>query len=136
MAHCYNCNTTVVSLTRHDFNCCKCEETEGICVDGGRDYLKRSYNPGISKVKDQSLSLGLIPSLPTIDKCAQITTEGLGLLECLFGSTFIELSDYNPIEVEILESVGLIRKVGTIAVATTLLKRINKYGNYFTKIHL
>lgn len=90
MAHCYNCNTTVVSLTRHDFNCCKCEET----------------------------------------------TEGLGLLECLFGSTFIELSDYNPIEVEILESVGLIRKVGTIAVATTLLKRINKYGNYFTKIHL
>lgn len=36
---CYGCGETITSLTRHDFQTCKCG---AISVDGGFDYVKRS----------------------------------------------------------------------------------------------
>lgn len=35
---CNNCKSVLVSYTRHDFNQCSCGS---VCVDGGKDYLRR-----------------------------------------------------------------------------------------------
>jgi hypothetical protein len=40
---CHGCGETITSLTRHDFQTCKCG---AISVDGGFDYVKRSAAPG------------------------------------------------------------------------------------------
>jgi hypothetical protein len=40
---CFGCGETITSLTRHDFQTCKCG---AISVDGGFDYVKRSAAPG------------------------------------------------------------------------------------------
>jgi hypothetical protein len=40
---CYECGETITSLTRHDFQTCKCG---AISVDGGFDYVKRCAAPG------------------------------------------------------------------------------------------
>lgn len=37
-ARCLQCNTTVISYSRHDFNSCRCGL---LSVDGGREYLHR-----------------------------------------------------------------------------------------------
>ena len=39
-AECLKCGEEVESLDRHHFNCCSCGN---ICVDGGRDYIRRVY---------------------------------------------------------------------------------------------
>ena len=43
---CKKCNTIIESKYRHDFVGCKCwnksNGKEGVAVDGGQDYLKRS----------------------------------------------------------------------------------------------
>jgi hypothetical protein len=40
---CAACQETITSLTRHDFQTCKCG---AISVDGGFDYVKRCAAPG------------------------------------------------------------------------------------------
>ncbi|WP_420832343.1 DUF7695 domain-containing protein [Paenibacillus humicola] len=40
---CLTCNEIIESTTRHDHNTCRCGN---VSVDGGRDYLKRSYPSG------------------------------------------------------------------------------------------
>lgn len=37
---CNKCQDTIESLNRHDFKYCKCGEC---AVDGGKDYLKRTF---------------------------------------------------------------------------------------------
>lgn len=41
-ARCLSCGTEIESTYRHDFRCCKCGK---ICVDGGKDYLRRVGDP-------------------------------------------------------------------------------------------
>jgi len=38
-AQCLTCKDILVSSTRHDFKKCTCGN---LCVDGGKDYIKRS----------------------------------------------------------------------------------------------
>ena len=42
---CNNCGDIIESKSVHDFNCCSCyvktDGETGICVDGGKDYLRR-----------------------------------------------------------------------------------------------
>ena len=42
---CNNCGDIIESKSVHDFNCCSCyvktNGETGICVDGGKDYLRR-----------------------------------------------------------------------------------------------
>lgn len=40
---CLKCDEVIESIHRHDFKYCKCG---AVAVDGGKDYLKRSYMPG------------------------------------------------------------------------------------------
>jgi tRNA(Ile2) C34 agmatinyltransferase TiaS len=42
-AHCDMCNEEVESKFRHDFRSCSCNN---ISVDGGKDYIKRSWGGG------------------------------------------------------------------------------------------
>lgn len=42
-AHCDECNEEIESTHRHDFQWCSCKN---IAVDGGKDYLKRSWDKG------------------------------------------------------------------------------------------
>lgn len=42
-AVCLSCNTEIESTHRHDFRACKCGQ---LCVDGGKEYLRRVYAPG------------------------------------------------------------------------------------------
>jgi len=37
---CNHCGQIIESVTRHDFKTCKCES---VSVDGGKDYLRRSF---------------------------------------------------------------------------------------------
>lgn len=39
-AQCRNCGDVIESTNRHDFKSCKCG---AISVDGGKEYLKRSF---------------------------------------------------------------------------------------------
>ncbi len=48
-AQCLQCLEVIESKHRHDYVACKCG---GLAVDGGVDYLKRSYGP--SKYKELS----------------------------------------------------------------------------------
>ena len=50
-ALCLECNTEIESRHRHDFVKCPCG---AIAVDGGKDYLKRSYMPD-KKFQDTSI---------------------------------------------------------------------------------
>lgn len=139
MVHCYNCNTSVPSLTRWDFNCCNCTvENQRVCTDGGIDYIKRCCNPGVSKYEDRSIVLGTEAMRANKFSCTVITKRGLELLKCLFASTFIKLSDtkLDLIELGILKDLNLIEVKKDKIKATSLLKQINKNGNYFAKIHL
>ena len=38
---CNKCGDIITSNSRHDFRVCKCG---AVCVDGGKEYLKRSGN--------------------------------------------------------------------------------------------
>lgn len=38
---CKSCNDVIESKTVHDFKRCKCGN---VCVDGGKDYLRRVYS--------------------------------------------------------------------------------------------
>lgn len=49
-AKCLECNIEIESRHRHDYVNCPCG---AIAVDGGKDYLKRSFMPG-SKWEDTS----------------------------------------------------------------------------------
>ena len=40
-AKCLKCGDEIESTHRHDFNCCSCGS---LCVDGGKDYLRRCGN--------------------------------------------------------------------------------------------
>ena len=40
---CKNCNTTIMSYHRHDFNHCECGN---IFIDGGTDYTRFGCTPG------------------------------------------------------------------------------------------
>ena len=50
-ALCLECNTEIESRHRHDFVKCPCG---AIAVDGGKDYLKRSFMPD-KKYQDTSI---------------------------------------------------------------------------------
>ena len=39
---CLKCGDIIESVTRHDFKACSCG---AVCVDGGKDYLRRCGNP-------------------------------------------------------------------------------------------
>lgn len=42
--HCNHCGTTIVSMHRHDFVWCKCEDKDkSIYVDGGFDYFRYGW---------------------------------------------------------------------------------------------
>lgn len=43
-ALCAECLTPIISIFRHHFVACKCED-DGIAVDGGFDYWRRIGNP-------------------------------------------------------------------------------------------
>ena len=43
-ARCCECGDEIVSAHRHDFRHCTCG---ALSVDGGRDYLRRLWTPGI-----------------------------------------------------------------------------------------
>jgi hypothetical protein len=48
-AKCRNCGTVVKSITRHDWSCCKCFDSENPCtrgfyLDGGKDYIRFGGN--------------------------------------------------------------------------------------------
>jgi len=51
-AKCLNCNEEVESKHRHDFARCSCGN---IAVDGGRDYLKRSFG-SLGPIEDTSIT--------------------------------------------------------------------------------
>ena len=38
---CLKCGDVIESVTRHDFKSCSCG---AVCVDGGKDYLRRCGN--------------------------------------------------------------------------------------------
>ena len=40
LGHCKHCGDTVESFDRHDYRPCSCG---AIAVDGGRDYLRRTF---------------------------------------------------------------------------------------------
>ncbi len=42
---CLSCNDIIESSTRYDFKTCRCGK---VSVDGGQDYLKRSFPSGDS----------------------------------------------------------------------------------------
>jgi hypothetical protein len=42
-ARCLSCKDVIQSLHRHDYNSCSCGN---LTVDGGHDYLKRSFRDG------------------------------------------------------------------------------------------
>lgn len=42
-ARCLHCGDIIISRYRHDFVSCSCRD---ISVDGGAEYVKRSYMPG------------------------------------------------------------------------------------------
>jgi len=50
-AKCLDCNEEIESRHRHDFVRCSCGN---IAVDGGKDYLKRSYMDK-ARVQDTSI---------------------------------------------------------------------------------
>jgi hypothetical protein len=50
-AKCLKCNDIIESKHVHDFVTCRCG---AISVDGGHDYLKRSFTPG-SKYEDLTI---------------------------------------------------------------------------------
>ena len=50
-AQCNNCEDIIESKFRHDFVTCSCGM---ISIDGGLDYLKRSFNLGSSGYTDMS----------------------------------------------------------------------------------
>lgn len=50
-ALCLGCNIEIVSKHRHDFVSCECGN---VCVDGGKDYCKRSVRD-LSKYRDTSI---------------------------------------------------------------------------------
>ncbi len=52
-AKCLDCNEEIESRHRHDFVRCSCGT---IAVDGGKDYLKRSYKPD-GKWQDSSITV-------------------------------------------------------------------------------
>jgi len=52
-AKCLKCGDVIESIDRHDYVQCSCGN---ISVDGGKDYLKRSYRDGIDTWIDMSIS--------------------------------------------------------------------------------
>lgn len=59
-AKCANCGTVIMSLTRHDWQACKCfaneEGNKGIYVDGGQDYIRRggvAFDPAFDEQVQQ-----------------------------------------------------------------------------------
>lgn len=57
-ARCLDCGDEIESKYRHDFVVCSCmltTDTQGIAVDGGKDYLKRSFGSE-SRWEDTSIT--------------------------------------------------------------------------------
>lgn len=52
-AKCLKCGDVIESIDRHDYVQCSCGN---ISVDGGKDYLKRSYRDGMDTWIDMSIS--------------------------------------------------------------------------------
>ena len=52
-AKCLKCGDIIESIDRHDYVQCSCGN---ISVDGGKDYLKRSYRDGMDTWIDMSIS--------------------------------------------------------------------------------
>ena len=52
-AKCLTCGDIIESIDRHDYVQCSCGN---ISVDGGKDYLKRSYRDGMDTWIDMSIS--------------------------------------------------------------------------------
>ena len=47
--HCNHCDTTIVSMHRHDWVKCKCDDDDKfIFVDGGRDYFRCGWSSAAS----------------------------------------------------------------------------------------
>lgn len=51
-AKCLKCDDVLVSKYRHDYNSCRCGN---LSVDGGLDYIKRSFRDGFDSFKDLSI---------------------------------------------------------------------------------
>ncbi len=52
-AKCLKCGDVIESKYTHDYVQCSCGN---ISVDGGKDYLKRSYRDGLDTLLDMSIS--------------------------------------------------------------------------------
>lgn len=52
-AKCLKCGDIIESIDRHDYIQCSCGN---ISIDGGKDYLKRSYRDGMDTWIDMSIS--------------------------------------------------------------------------------
>lgn len=52
MIMCNNCKQVIESKTRHDFVVCSCGR---VSVDGGKDYLKRSFKDSSDDYQDLSV---------------------------------------------------------------------------------
>lgn len=52
-AKCLKCGDIIESKYTHDYVQCRCGN---ISVDGGKDYLKRSYRDGLDTLLDMSIS--------------------------------------------------------------------------------
>lgn len=53
---CNQCGDEIESFHRHDFKWCSCKR---VFVDGGKDYMRRGYNPGGSYTELSRTQVGL-----------------------------------------------------------------------------
>ena len=59
-AQCSNCKDVIESVHRHDFKCCSCG---AMCVDGGKDYVRRVGNlKSIIELTEYSMPIRLTPN--------------------------------------------------------------------------
>lgn len=51
-AKCLVCDNVITSVHRHDFSCCACGN---VCVDGGKDYIRRVFRDGPASFEELSV---------------------------------------------------------------------------------